>query len=199
MPTSCASISDCILLNCDFPIVGGANDRIFLFNKSDLASVEYFEEDSVINPYLVTDLILNTACKLYKFEGQNQSVDLRAALVRQRYAAVYDHEVIFKIFDNSPAVKLQIERLGRGVVIAVVEKNFKSSTGKGSFEIYGLNSGLILTAAESNASDGDTQGAWNMTLVSSEFAKEPGLPLTFLYNNTDLPQTLDYLESLACC
>lgn len=191
MPTSCASISDCVLLDCTNPIVGGANDRIYLINKEDIASVSQ-------SGYLVTNITLNTGEYIYKYEGQNQSVDLRAALVRQRYAVVYDHEVIFKVFDNTPTVKEQIEALGRGVVVAIVERNFKGSDTKSSFEIFGLTSGLILNAAESNASDTDTQGAWNLTLVNSEFAKEPGPPLTFLYNNS-LTQTKDFLESLTNC
>ena len=191
MPTSCASISDCVLLDCSNPIVGGANDRIYLINKADIASV-------VQTGYLVTDIVLNSGEFIYKYEGQNQSVDLRAALVRQRYAVVYDHEVIFKVFDNTPTVKEQIEALGRGVVVAIVEKNFKGSDGTSSFEIYGLTSGLILNAAESNASDTDTQGAWNLTLVNSEFAKEPGPPLTFLYSGS-LTATSAFLEGLTNC
>lgn len=193
MPTSCAAITDCVLLNCDYPIVGGANDRIYLINKSDIAS---YVEDT--NPYLITDIVLNTGAYAYKYEGQNQSVDLRSALVRQRYASVYDHEVIFKVFDNTPAVKLQIEKLSRGVVVAIVEKNFKGSNGTSSFEIFGLTAGLILNAAESNASDTDTQGAWNLTLVSSEFQKEPGPPKTYLYSGS-LTATLAQLESLTDC
>lgn len=191
MPTSCATISECVLLDCSAPIVGGANDRIYLINKADIASF-------VQSGYLMTDFTLNSGANIYKYEGQNQSVDLRAALVRQRYAVVYDHEVIFKVFDNTAAVKEQIEALGRGVLVAIVEKNFKGSDLASSFEVYGFNSGLVLTAAESNASDTDTQGAWNLTLVNSEFAKEPGPPLTFLYGGT-LSATLAYLESLTDC
>lgn len=194
MPTSCAVITDNILLSCENPIVGGASDVIYLINKSDIASYTV-DPSSPSNPYLITDIQFNSGVDIYKYEGQNQSVDLRAALVRQRYAVVYDHEIIFKVFDNTPDVKYQLEKLGRGVIVAVVEKNFKGSDGKSSFEIFGLTSGLILTAAESNASDADTQGAWNLTLVSSELSKEPGPPQTFLYQNS-LTLTKSHLESL---
>jgi len=193
MPTSCASISDEVLLDCSNPIVGGANDRIYLINKSDIASVTY-DPSTPSNPYLVTGITLNGGKYAYAYEGQNQSVDLRAALVRQRYAVVYDHEVIFKVFDNTAEVKKQVEALGRGVLVAIVQKNFKGSNTESEFEIYGLNSGLVATVAESNASDTDTQGAWNITLISSEFSKEPGPPKTFW--DTDYATTLAALEAL---
>jgi hypothetical protein len=191
MPTSCASISEEVLLNCSNPIVGGANDRIYLINKSDIASTT----PDIANPYLITGITLNSGAYAYAYEGQNQSVDLRAALVRQRYAVVYDHEVIFKIFDNTANVKQQVEALGRGVLVAIVQKNFKGSDGDSEFEIYGLNSGLVATVAESNASDTDTQGAWNITLISSEFSKEPGPPKTLLISGS-VALTLAALEAL---
>jgi hypothetical protein len=175
MPTACAGITANILNNCENPITGGANDRIWLVNKADIASTT---PDA--NPYLITAITLNSGAYLYEYEGQNNSVDLRAALVRQRYTTVYDHEVIFKVFDNTPAVKQQLGYLGQGVVVAIVEKNFKASDGLGAFEIYGLDAGLILNANESNASDADTQGAWNLTISTSEQAKEPGPPKTLL-------------------
>lgn len=176
MPTACAGITENILNNCENPIAGGAKDRVWLVNRDDIASTT----PDPLNPYLITALTLNSGKYLYAYEGQNNSVDLRAALVRQRYTTVYDHEVILKVFDNTPEVKQQIGYLGQGVVVAIVEKNFKASDGLGAFEIYGLDAGLILNASESNASDADTQGAWNLTVSTSEQAKEPGPPKTLL-------------------
>ena len=182
MPTACSGITENVLNNCENPIVGGANDLVWLVNKADIAS--YTPDGS--NPYLVTGLTLNSGAYLYAYEGQNNSVDLRAALVRQRYVSVYDHEAIIKVFDNTPDVKKQLAYLQSGVVVAIVQKNFKASDGLGAFELYGLDAGLILNASESNASDADTQGAWNLTLSTSEQAKEPGPPKTLLIGGTYL-------------
>jgi hypothetical protein len=180
MPTACAGLTANVLNNCENPITGGANDRIWLVNKADIASTT----PDPLNPYLITGFTINSGAFLYVYEGQNNSVDLRAALVRQRYTTVYDHEVIFKVFDNTPEVKQQLAYLGQGVVVAIVEKNFKASDGLGAFEMYGLDAGLILNANESNASDADTQGAWNLTISTSEQAKEPGPPKTLLISST---------------
>ena len=116
MPTACSGITENVLNNCENPIVGGANDLVWLVNKADIAS--YTPDGS--NPYLVTGLTLNSGAFLYAYEGQNNSVDLRAALVRQRYVSVYDHEAIIKVFDNTPDVKRQLAYLQSGVVVAIV-------------------------------------------------------------------------------
>ncbi len=148
MPTACAGLTENVLNNCEKPITGGANDRIWLVNKSDIASTT----PDPNNPYLITSITLNSGAYLYRYEGQNNSVDLRAALVRQRYTTVYDHEVIFKVFDNTPEIKRQLGYLGQGVVVAIVESNFKGSDDDSAFELYGLDAGLILNANESNKS-----------------------------------------------
>lgn len=192
MPTACAGLTENVLNNCEKPITGGANDRIWLVNKADIASTT----PDPGNPYLITAITLNSGAYLYKYEGQNNSVDLRAALVRQRYTTVYDHEVIFKVFDNTPEVKKQLAYLGQGVVVAIVESNFKGSDDDSAFELYGLDAGLILNANESNKSDADTQGAWNLTISTSEQAKEPGPPKTLSYGSyTSTKAALEALEA----
>ena len=172
----CGEISANILIDCDNPLVGGANDRLILINKAawDAATITR----NGTNNQLIENIVLASGDIAYQFEGKNNSVEPRAALVKQRYAEVYDHEVIFKIFGNNAAIKEQVEKLAKGRAIAIIENNYKGDAGAGAFEVYGEETGLELVEMERVTADTDTQGAYNLTLRTSEYAKEAHLPAT---------------------
>ena len=190
MPTSCANINENILLNCAKRISAGANDNLYLINFDELAG---FTPD-MANPNLITGIQLVSGGFIYKFQGQNDSVEPRSVLVETRYAKQYDHEVIFKIFDNTAPIKEQIDNLAQGRVIAIVENNFAGSDDATKFEIYGLKAGLLLRAAERIVADQETGGAYNLTLRSSDFSKEGNLPATFF--DTSITVTRALINSL---
>jgi hypothetical protein len=175
--SNCGKLSSNILLNCDYPLIGGSKDILKLINFDDLDGVTR----NASNPQIIEAITLlsSPATQAYQIEGKNSSNDLRAALVKARYSEGYDHEVIFRIFTNGPEVKEQIEAMGKGKFIAVIENNFRGATGNAAFEIYGLDVGLELVEAETNKSDAETQGAYVLTLRTPELYKEPHLPATF--------------------
>jgi hypothetical protein len=174
MPTGCEGLFESILLNCNTPISAGVQDTLYLINFDDIASTTA----NVDNPNLITGITLVSGAVAYKFEGKNSSIEPRAALVRQRYSEVYDHEITFKVFDNGADVKKNLQGAGTKKVVAIVENRFKGSEGDAAFEIYGITAGLQAGTLERTTADADTQGAWNVVLVSSEFEKEPNLPAT---------------------
>jgi hypothetical protein len=190
MATSCANITDNVLLNCQKIISAGANDNLFLLNFDDLATIT---RDNT-NPNLIESFTLNSGAFLYKFQGFNDSVEPRSALVKTRYSANYDHEVTLKLFDNTADLKEQIDALKLGRVIAVVENNFAGSDDETKFEIYGLNAGLVLEEMERIVADTETQGAYNLVLRSSERSKEPNLPATLF--DTSIAVTRAFINSL---
>lgn len=189
----CGKISANVVLDCDYPLVGGANDNLYLINKEDYDDATITVDPA--NDQLITDLVLETGTHAYKFEGKNNSVEPRSVLVKQRYAEVYDHEVIFKVFINSADTKVQLEKMAKGKVIAIIENNYKGDTGAGAFEVYGVETGLQVMEMERVIADADTQGAYNVTLRTSEFAKESHLPSTLL--KTDYATTKSLVEGLA--
>lgn len=171
--STCGKISSDILIDCSNPISGGVNDRLILINKDDwdLATLGG-------TPQLITSIALPTSAVAYVYEGKNNSVEPRSALVKQRYAEVYDHEVTFKVFKTDAATKAQIELLAKGKVIAIIENNYKGASGAGAFEVYGSDSGLFLQELERTLADADTQGAYSLVLRTSEQSKESHLPAT---------------------
>jgi hypothetical protein len=190
MPSSCANINQNILLDCAKRISAGANDNLYLINYDEVAG---FTPDN-LNPNLITAIALASGGFIYKFQGQNDSVEPRSVLVETRYTKNYDHEVLFKVFDNTAEIKDQIDRLAQGRVIAIVENNFAGSDDATKFEIYGLKAGLLLRAAERIVADQETQGAYNLTLRSSDQSKEPNLPATFF--DTSITVTRGIINSL---
>lgn len=183
MPTGCEGLFESILLDCSKPISAGVKDILYLINADDILSTT----PDASNPNLITGITLVSGAVAYKFEGKNSSIEPRAALVRQRYSEVYDHEVTFKVFDNGADIKKNLQGAVTKKVVAIVENRFQGTDGDAAFEIYGLTAGLQANTLERITADADTQGAYNVVLVSSEFEKEPNLPATLFdvsYANT---------------
>lgn len=188
---TCDKISDDILKDCDNPPAGGANDRLILFNFDDIdGNVTY----DGTNPIIVTNITLASGVRGYVYEGQNNSNEPRSALVKGRYVDSYDHEVRFKVFDNSPDAKEQIQKLGKGKVVALVQNNRKGSSGNSAFEIYGLETGLELQELERALANADTQGAYDLLIRNDEVSRPATLPHSLW--DTSFATTLALVNSL---
>jgi hypothetical protein len=189
---NCGRISDDILNDCAFPLVGGVKDRLILINADDID--EYTV--SVSNPQIIEDIALVTspAARGYEFEGLNSSNDKETSLNFGRYTRTYNHQVTFRVFQNGPDVKAQLEALAKGKVVAIVEHNFRGSDGSAAFELLGRVQGLEVLEMTSNMSDQETQGAYVVRLSTPELFKEPNLPATVFI--TDYATTKTMVDGL---
>ena len=169
--TLCGIIDANILVNCVDPIAGGTNDRLILINFDDLASV------TKVNG-IITAITMVVAKTGFVMQGKNNSVAPTQALVKQRFGEVYDHIINYKTFSLGDSVKVLLEKKVKGKFIAIIENQYKGTGGDSAFEMYGLDGGLIVTELTRDPNSSDTQGAYDITLASSEFAKEPRLPAT---------------------
>lgn len=190
--SSCGKISADALINCAQQLVGGVKDRLILINQDDIDTITY----DIDNPLIVTDITLvsSPAARAYVFEGKNNSIDASWALNKGKYANNYDHTVVFKIFDDSPEVRQQIEALANGKFVAIQENNYRGANDEAAFEIKGLGVGLVLTVAKGDRSDADTQGAPDLTLATPDTYKEPKLPAFFF--DTDYVTTRAAVNAL---
>ena len=173
---TCGKISANQLLNCVHPIVGGVNGRLILINLDDWNNSTITVD--VANSQLITGITLASGITAYQYEGKNNSNEPQITLQKLRYNEVYDHEVMFKLFYNSAAVKSEIEKLPQGKYVAIIENNFKGDAGECSFEVYGRDSGMEVQELTRILADADTQSAYNLILRSSEYAREGHLPST---------------------
>lgn len=185
MTSICGKISANITIDCLNPLQGGVDDRLILINSEDISSITR----NVTNPQIIEAIILASGTIGYEVEGKNQSVDGKQTFVKQKYSEVFDHEVNFYVFDITPDIKLQLEKMSKGKLVALLQNNFKGAGGNAAFEIYGLDAGLRLSAMDKDTNNVDTQGAYFVTLKTNDVSKEPHLPATLFLT--------DYATSLA--
>ena len=174
----CAKLNANITVDCDKPLQAGTRDNMVLINYDDW--LDAVLTLNVTNEQIIEGIALASGITGYKVEGQNNSNIPKPAFVRGRYSGAFDHEVKFVAFDISPTAKAQLEKLCKGRVVAIVENAFKGTGGETSFEVYGADAGLIVPdgGLTRDPSSADTQGAYEMTLKSSELSREAHLPAT---------------------
>ena len=187
---ACGLIAGGIAVNCTPKLVGGANDRLILINFDDIASLT----PDVGNPNLYTAITLAATKVAYVFEGKQQSVEPSHALVKTRYSIGHDHIVQFKAFNNSPSVKVVLDAMVEGRFLAIIENNFKGTSGNAAFELYGVDAGLYVEVMERNVADSETLGAYNIQLKSGEFGKEGHVPSSLW--DTDYVTTKALVDAL---
>ena len=201
----CNDISDCILKNCE-NLVPGIKDRIYFIPYECIdKDLSTFDTD---NPLLCTQLVLETLsppCYAYCFDGYNYSNEHTTAMVKTRYKKTWDHNLIFRLFDNTPEDKLWIRNAADSRFVVIIENNYNkpdavNGEGRTVFEILGWDWGLELNAAERDAQSEEMLGGWLLTAGCSDTMKESLPPLTYFVGGT-LENTRAALESLlnTCC
>jgi len=171
MATICGKIASNILKSCAKPLQGGTKDRAIIINFDDISSIVY----NSTNTATIEDIVLATGKVAYQIDGKNNSIAPKSMLVKQGYENMFDHVVQMKGFDISPDVKEQLNSAKDGRFVVIVENYFKGTAGNSAFEVYGLTTGLEITALERDANNADTQGAFDFTF-STALNKEPKLP-----------------------
>jgi len=184
----CAVISNNILVDCDNPLQAGTKDTLILINYDDWLDAAVSVNGT--NARIIEDIVLASGVTGYKVEGINNSTLPTHAFVKGRFLGSFDHQVNFKCFTLSPTVKSELVKMSKGRFVAIVENNFKGATGNAAYEVYGMDSGLILETMERDPGNQDTQGAYDVTLKSSEFSREAHLPATIFITDYDTTKTL---------
>ena len=182
-------------------MVAGVKDKIWLINLEDI------DKDSCVfktgDELVLESIILNTASPAktaFTLEGKNYSNDYDVALVKGKYNNAYDHNLMFRIFDNDPDVKNWVHNACNGAkFVIVVENNYNNKSKVGTpgdsvFEVLGWELGLEISEATRNTIDADTKGGWVLKATCDETNKEPLPPLTFF--KTDLATTRGLLDAL---
>ena len=186
MAPVCGSLTADITIDCDNPLVAGAKDRLILINADELLSVV-----KNANPLIIEGMtLIPGGAKGFVYEGKNNSIEPSHALVKKDFAEVYEHSVKFKVFTNNGFTKKELEAMAKGRVIAIVENNHLGADGESAFEIYGLDTGLVLTVHTRTVADDATQGAYDLELKSSEKSPEPHVPASFFLTSFAITKAL---------
>ena len=190
VPAFCYKISADIAVNCANPPIAGVNDRFWLINLEDIAAITYNNS----NPLIIEGIALNSGCFAWTYQGQRNSNKPKSMLKPTKFGKCYIHSAEVHVFDNSPTTKKQLELLDGGKVVAIFQNNAKGTGGNAALEIYGLESGLIVSKDERDPTSNDTQGAYDITLTSMEDSPEQHVPFTLFL--TDFPTSLAIVTAL---
>ena len=207
MTIGCNQIVDCVLKNCA-NLVPGVKDLAYFINIDDIdKDLSTFDPS---NPLLLTQLVLKTVSPeayAYCVHGYNISNEHTVAMVKKTYQKVWEHNFIFRIFDNTPEDKLWIENAKDSRFVVIVENNYNKidpdgvlPTGRTVFEVLGWDFGLELNAAERDVNDEEMLGGWTLTAGCSDKLKESYIPRT-LFVGGSLALTRAAVASLLapCC
>lgn len=205
MTIGCNEIVACILKNCA-NLVPGIKDRAYFINY-DCVDKELSTFDTS-NSLLLTQLVLKSvspACYAYCVEGYNFSNEHTIAMVKTKYQKNWEHNFVFRIFDNTPEDKLWIENAKDSRFMIIIENNYNKDdgvtvAGRTVFEVLGWDFGLELNAVVRDVNDAEMLGGYVLTAGCSDTMKESLLPRTYFVGGT-IALTRIALDSLLapCC
>jgi hypothetical protein len=197
--STCGKITAGITHNCLDKLVQGLEDVAILINIEDIDKAA--STFSSTNKLVIEQIVLKTASpalKGFKIEGYNFSNEHNTALVKRRFINGWDHNFLFRVFDNSPDVKKFVTDAvdSRFVVVMKNKYNNKNATTAGTtvYEVLGWEHGLEISEATRNPNDDETMGAWVLQGACDENNKEPYVPYTFF--NTSLAVTTTAFNAL---
>lgn len=191
MAISCGKLSTGIIgADCANPLVPGVKPRAILINRDDIDTDLTTIEDGII-----TNLVLKS--KGFLAETLDNGIDANIAFAKGTYYNGWDHNFVFRVFDNTPKVKKFIDELSKSRIVVIIENSYvkynpaaPEKKGETVYEAYGFYTGLELKEATRDAKDADTKGGWVLTCGCNDSAKEPTLPITVFKNTLADTQTL---------
>ncbi len=71
-----------------------------------------------------------------------------------------------------------MEILTKGKFVVIYENVYQGDAGEATFEIMGMDSGLVCTKLDRDPMNADTQGAYDVTLASADQSRENHTPAT---------------------
>lgn len=182
-------IAQDILLDCDNISQKGLESEGVIINYADLDKDNCTREGNKL-----TALALLNGAKGHKIvvpEGSPFNGTLVEAAVGT-YRTKFNKTVAFVILDSGPSVSHDvIDKLANGKFVIILENKHKGKDNENTFEVYGFEQGLKLTAGSRDLNSDDTDGGWSVTLQEQQ-APSSGL---FLFD-TDLSKTRTLIQTL---
>ena len=204
MTIGCNEIVACILKNCA-NLVPGIKDKAYFINYEcvDKALSTFDPTNSLLNTQLVLKTV-SPACYAYCVEGYNFSNEHNVAMVKTKYQKNWEHNFIFRIFDNTPEDKLWIENAKDSRFMVIIENNYNKNDGvtvegRTVFEILGWDFGLEINAAVRDVNDPEMLGGWVLTAGCSDTMKESLIPRTYFVGGTIALTRTALISMLAPC
>lgn len=157
--------------DCDFPLVGGADDRLYLYNFSEIAGYTL----NATNKEIVEAITMVALKKGFSYDGQNYSTQPRWRYVEGPFAGAFEHEVEFLVFNYTGAIKKELLALSKAKLVAVTLSNFRGDDGDAAYHIFGSQAGMKVVEMEQDFNS-DIQGAIRVKIKSNPKGLEGSIP-----------------------
>ena len=190
--TNCTGISLGSLYDCENPLQAGVEQRLIIFNRTDIDTVTY----DVTVTSLITNITLVTGAQGYEFTGVKQSINPQYSLIPAAVSVGYDHLVDMHIWDVSQEQKDNLENMAvTNNLVAVVENINDVSLANSVFEVYGLGRGMEVFSLSRIPGDQESTGAFVVQLkTSDDTGKEVRMPTSWF--DTDFQTTKAAVDAL---
>lgn len=182
---NCSRISKNLVLAACANAVAGIEPEIILINKADIASVEVADG-------VVSEITLNSGLYASKYQSAKNAFEATVALNKGTYMNSFNHGVVCRVFSREQDTKNELNKLANAKVVAIV-KNLDANNDETKYEVYGLESGLVMTDLQFASTDGDGI-VYTFNLGSDDNARESELPASFF--DTSLAATETALAAL---
>jgi len=181
-------ISKDILHSCDNPPVAGQRDRIIIIPRRLITDTDFNNTYSNI----IEDITIAAGGRAYEYVGTSKLLKSDKGMISDDNGIRYRHRIPFIVYGNTPIIKAELEALVKENmgVVAILQQNYKGTSGNSEFEVFGINAGLRVTLLE----DTDGRNQYNIELASVEGCEEPRLPFNFF--DTDTATTKAKIEAL---
>ena len=179
--------------SCESPQVAGLKNPGQLINFDDI-DWDALTKDQT-NAKIVASLTLQSGKRAYKVivPGNTPFTGTNAALAAGTYRNKFTKTANIVVLDSGPDVsKNVIDQLANGRFVFIFENKYAGADKKNTFEIYGLETGLVATEMTNEKYSEETDGGWAVTLV------ETGAPSSGLFFfNESITATRAALTSLS--
>lgn len=179
--------------SCESPQVAGLKNTGYLINFDEI-DWDALTKDQT-NAKIVASLTLLSGKRAYKVivPGNTPFTGTNAALAAGTYRNKFTKTANIVVLDSGPDVsKNVIDQLANGRFVFIFENKYAGADKKNTFEIYGLETGLVATEMTNEKYSEETDGGWAVTLV------ETGAPSSGLFFfNESITATRAALTSLS--
>lgn len=151
--------------DCNNPMVKGAKANGLLINKGDItmSGITYDEK----NPFKVTALPLASGKSAYDIVqgGKTPFTGTQQEMVEGTYQNTFTNTLQFVILNQGTTTAEQVFALMNGEFVAVLQNN------NGTYQVFGLESGLHASAMVRELYNDDTLSGWLVTMTEESAVK----------------------------
>jgi len=183
------NISDGILNDCDNQPIAGVKTKAWMMNINDVDKAGLVFDAT--NSLIIKTFLMKMGNHAFNLEVLKNSLGGDYKNVSKEFGSDYwAHTIDIKVTDYNNAVKARLKELTNAEVCVILEN--KGADNETKFEIYGLDSGLVL--GDSGRNTNENSGVLSIMLKSDDGAEEPNVPYTIF--DTDYETTLTMIEGL---